>query len=76
MRMLLLFALLTAGLVGYERGAQRRSATLLFVLLTLAVTLVIDLDRPTTGPTRVSQQPMLDLRASMGEAAAPAITAP
>lgn len=76
LRLLLIFSLLTAGLVGYERGGQRREATLLFVLLTLAVTLVIDLDRPTTGLTNVSQQPMLDLRASMGEAAPAAATTP
>lgn len=72
LRMLGYFALLAAGMVGYERGTQRRATTLLFVLLTLAVTLVIDLDRPSTGMTNVPQQPMLDLRASMSSHAAPA----
>ncbi|HEY5803870.1 MAG TPA: hypothetical protein VIT90_09290 [Lysobacter sp.] len=65
LRFLALFAILAAGMVGYERGSQRKATTLMFVLLTLAVTLVIDLDRPTTGVTNVPQGPMLDLRESM-----------
>ncbi|WP_345476024.1 hypothetical protein [Lysobacter panacisoli] len=65
MRMLVLFALLAAGMVGYERGHQRRATTLLFLLLTLAASLVVDLDRPSTGMINVPQDPMLDLRASM-----------
>ncbi|MGO4611730.1 hypothetical protein AB4142_35875, partial [Variovorax sp. 2RAF20] len=68
LRFLALFALLAAGMVGYERGSQRRATTLMFVLLTLAVTLVIDLDRPSTGVTNVPQGPMLDLRESMAPA--------
>lgn len=67
LRMLATFALLAAGMVGYERGYQRKTTTVLFVLLTLAVMLVIDLDRPTTGATVVPQAPMLELRASMGK---------
>ncbi|BDU16633.1 hypothetical protein [Lysobacter auxotrophicus] len=65
LRMLVLFALLAAGMVGYERGHQRRATTLLFILLTLAATLVVDLDRPSTGMVNVPQDPMLELRASM-----------
>jgi hypothetical protein len=65
MRMLLMFAWLGAGLVGYERGRQRKTTTLLFLLLTLAATLVVDLDRPSTGLVNVPQDPMIDLRASM-----------
>lgn len=65
LRMLAIFALLTAGMVGYERGTQRKATTLLFILLTLAVSLVLDLDRPSTGLTNVPQQPMFDLKASM-----------
>lgn len=72
LRMLAAFSLLAAGMVGYERGSQRKATTMLFVLLTLAVALVLDLDRPSTGMTNVSQQPMLDLRASMGSDAADA----
>lgn len=66
MRMLVIFAWLGAGLVGYERGRQRRTTTLLFLLLTLAASLVVDLDRPSTGLINVPQDPMLELRASMG----------
>ncbi|UNK49338.1 hypothetical protein MNR01_16690 [Lysobacter sp. S4-A87] len=62
LRFLTLFALLAAAMVGYERGTQRKATTVMFVLLTLAVTLVIDLDRPSTGITNVPQGPMFDLR--------------
>lgn len=65
MRMLVLFAWLGAGLVGYERGRQRKTTTLLFALLALAATLVIDLDRPSTGQVNVPQEPMLDLQRSI-----------
>ena len=65
MRMLVLFAWLGAGLVGYERSEQRRTTTLLFLLLTLAATLVVDLDRPSSGLINVPQEPMLDLRRSI-----------
>ena len=66
MRMLVMFAWLGAALVGYERGGQRKTTTLLFLLLTLAASLVVDLDRPSTGLVNVPQDPMLELRASMG----------
>ncbi|MDR0184232.1 hypothetical protein [Lysobacter arvi] len=72
LRMLGFFAFLSAGMVGYERGRQRRATTILFVLLTLAITLVLDLDRPSTGMTNVSQEPMLQLKASMSPNVAPA----
>lgn len=65
LRMLWLFSIVAAGLVGFERGSQRNSTTLLFFLLALAVALVLDLDRPTGGTTRVSQQPMLDLKTTL-----------
>ncbi|UHQ19879.1 hypothetical protein LVB87_01550 [Lysobacter sp. KIS68-7] len=65
LRMLAFFALTSAAMVGFERGRQRNATTLLFALLTLAMTLVLDLDRPTTGPTNVPQQAMLDLQRSL-----------
>jgi hypothetical protein len=65
LRMLMLFAVLAAALVGYERAHQRRSTLLLFILLTLAVGLILDLDRPSTGLTHVPQEPMLDLQRSL-----------
>lgn len=66
LRMLLLFSVLAAGLVGYERGHQRNATTLLLLLFALAVGLVMDLDRPSTGMTNVPQTPMIELRRSMG----------
>lgn len=65
LRMLLLFAVLAAGLVGYERPSQRRSTLLLLLLLTLAVGLILDLDRPSTGVTHIPQEPMTDLQRSL-----------
>lgn len=65
MRTLLVFAVAAAGMVGFERGKQRTATTLLFVLLTLAVVVIVDLERPTTGAIDVPQQPMLDLQRSM-----------
>lgn len=62
LRTLWLFALLAAGMVGYERGRHRKSTTLMFILLSLGAVLILDLDRPTTGMINVSQQPMIDLR--------------
>lgn len=69
LRMLWFFAIVAAGMVGFEKGSQRLATTLLFLLLTLAVALVLDLDRPASGMTRVSQQPMIDLRESMRQPA-------
>ena len=64
---LAIYALISAAMIGYEKGRHRAATTLLFVLLTLAASLVADLDRPTTGGIKVSQQPMLDLQRSIAE---------
>ena len=45
--------------------AEVRRGLAATALLTLAMALVLDLDRPTTGMTRVTQQPMLDLQQSL-----------
>jgi len=65
LRMLLLFAVLAAGLAGYERAHQPKATALLLLLFALAVGLVVDLDQPSTGVTNVPQEPMLDLQRSM-----------
>jgi len=65
LRMLFLFALLSAGLVGYERYRQPKATALLLLLFSLAVGLVLDLDLPTTGATSVPQDPMLELQRSL-----------
>jgi len=73
LRMLFIFALLSAGLVGYERYRQRNATALLLLLFSLAVGLILDLDLPSTGATNVPQDPMLDLQRSMhAQAPAPA----
>jgi len=68
LRVLMLYALIAAVMIGYEKGRHRAATSLLFVLLTLAASLVVDLDRPTTGGINVSQQPMLDLQRSIADA--------
>ncbi len=66
---LILYAVASATIVGYvmrAAGRRHRAITLiLFFLLTLALALILDLDRPTSGAVQVSQQPMFDVRASM-----------
>lgn len=69
LEVLFLYAILSAAIVGYVQGGvgQRHFAVnaMLFFLLTLAITLILDLDRPQQGSIRVPQQPMLDARLSM-----------
>lgn len=65
-----LYALLSAGIVGYvlgRRGGQRHLVVtvLLFLLLTLAMVLILDLDRPWSGGITISPQPIIDARAGM-----------
>jgi hypothetical protein len=39
---------------------------ILFVLLTLSLSLILDLDRPWRGGITISQQPMIDLVEGIG----------
>lgn len=59
---LVVSALISAAIVGYVLGGQgRRHALvtgLLFGLLSLAITLILDLDRPWSGLVTISQAPM------------------
>lgn len=66
LRILVLYAVIAAGMVGYQQPRQRQSSLLMFVLITLAVTLVIDLDHPVAGWINVPQAPMLDLQRNLG----------
>lgn len=68
---LLLFgAFLSAGIVGYHAGLTRLrgvfGAIVLIVVLSAALVLVIDLDRPRDGLLRVSQQPIEELIEAIG----------
>lgn len=62
---LLIAAALCAGVLGYSGGLhQRRHAMtqlVLYLLLSLVILLIIDLDRPRRGAIQVSQAPMLRL---------------
>lgn len=65
-----LFALIAAGIVGFvlARTNERRQVVLsaiLFLLLTLSLTLILDLDRPWSGSITISGQPMIDAGISM-----------
>jgi hypothetical protein len=66
---LVLFATVAAAMLGFVSGSgQHRSrvgAVVLLVLLALALALILDLDRPRRGTIKVSQRPLLYLRASM-----------
>jgi hypothetical protein len=58
------------GGVGYQFGIAGRSSVMLQLWLAVAfaavVAVIAQLDRPTSGMLRVSQQPMLDLQARLG----------
>jgi hypothetical protein len=66
---LLLYAAISVIMLGYIQAAggrvHRIATALLLVLLTLALTVILDLDRPRGGAILVSQQPLADLRVSM-----------
>lgn len=65
---LVAYNLLTAAMLGYaltgRRARQRLATSVLFLLLTLALMLILDLDRPQRGMIRVDQTPMKQLLAS------------
>jgi hypothetical protein len=65
---LLLYAVLSAAMLGYTsaaKGKPQRIATLsVQVLLTLALVMILDLDRPRSGAIQVSQQPLEELKQS------------
>jgi ABC-type dipeptide/oligopeptide/nickel transport system permease component len=62
---LLLFAALAIGILGYGNGLAathaRYPAIILCIVITISFMLIIDLDRPNRGLTRVSQESMVDL---------------
>ena len=66
---LVLYAVVAASMLGFVSGSgryrSRVGAIVMLMLLTLALGLILDLDRPRRGTIKVSQQPLVDLRASM-----------
>jgi hypothetical protein len=66
---LVLYAAVAATLLGFVSGSgryrSRVGSDVLLLLLSLTLALILDLDRPYRGTLRVSQQPLIDLRASM-----------
>lgn len=67
--LLVLGVVLSVGMVGYNAGLTGRrstiSAVVLAVALSAVIALVVDLDRPSDGIIRTSQQPLIDLRNSL-----------
>lgn len=65
LRALMLYTLLTAAVLGFSLGGSgtpHRPATfVLFALLTLAILLILDLDRPQGGTIHTDQTPMVRL---------------
>ena len=61
------FLLLTAAVLGYvlEERRARLGALVLFLLLSLYVSIIADLNRPASGNIKESQEPMLMLRQSL-----------
>jgi hypothetical protein len=68
---LYLVATLSIGLIGYGSGIGERRNLLVNVtaalLIASVILLIMDLDRPRRGLIRVSQQTMMDLRASFSK---------
>jgi len=58
------------------RSPHRGMAALLFVLLTLALIMIVDLDRPQAGTIIASQEPMAKLVANLRQTALSAPPAP
>lgn len=64
--LLYLYLTLVAAVLGYVLKEQRiRLCGAFFVLLTIYVTVIADLNRPTSGTIQESQEPMLMLQASL-----------
>jgi hypothetical protein len=60
---LLVYVIVTAGMLGYVRAASRRVVAVgfLFALKVMSLMLILDIDRPSGGGVRESQEPMVTL---------------
>ena len=65
---LLLYAVLAAAMLGYTAAAkgkpQRIATVCVLVAMTLALVMILDIDRPRSGAIQVSQQPLEELKQS------------
>lgn len=68
---LAIYGLIAAGMIGRVKGKRSAATTAMFVLLTLAGTLIVDLDRPSSGPIQVPQGAMTSLHAEWQALPAP-----
>ena len=79
-RALLFYALIAAGIMGYGMAHGRRQSIVsagLFLVTTVAICLILDLDRPRSGTITVSQAPMSRAIAAIDSAeAAKAVPVP
>ncbi len=70
LRALVLYAFVAAAMLGYSlaSGGRRHgvASTALFVLVALAMTLILDLDRPRAGSVTVSQAPFIRTLGGIG----------
>jgi hypothetical protein len=79
--LLLMFAtiVMTTATLGYASGIAGHRVTLaafvLVILIALVVFLIVDLDRPRRGIIQVSQETLLNLQQTMGDAQVPAAEA-
>lgn len=68
LHVMLLFAMLSAAMLGYSSAAkgrpQRIATAAVLGLLTLAMVMILDIDRPLSGAIQVSQQPLEELKRS------------
>lgn len=77
MVVLVVYAAVAAGVLGYalsaSRARRRAVSALMFLLLSLALCLILDLDRARGGSIKVSQAPMERLVASLRPPATPGL---
>ncbi|MBL8772843.1 MAG: hypothetical protein JNK30_15790 [Phenylobacterium sp.] len=77
---LAIYALVAAGVLGSTLATaarpHRRSVAMMFLLLTLALGLILDLDRPQGGTVRISQAPLDELAAELAARPPPSAASP
>lgn len=62
----ILFTIVSSFVLGYSyRGVTHRTSGALLLLLTLVIVLIVDVEQPSSGAIRESQQPMQDARARL-----------